>query len=316
MTLALAALLAFTVGAAPDGNPAPTLRPAEPPGPAARPIASAEDLAALCAALAPAERLRGEGNALERGEAGTRHEARRDDALVARYAITLPGGPLAFAPYDAPEHRLTLAEPAVLPVPQSGSRLWPTEERGLAVEVDAAAARRILEAQRAGRLDLELVFDLPEDATCGSDPRGKTFTLPVEPVDWRWADGQVVLARGGAGADRPLVSAAQGGRPSVAVGNPLAGPVEARKAVMARSAALEGCYAEALKLDPALDGVLVVELGGKVAVAADSTGAPELGECVRRALASLSRSGSARVAVPIRFELLPPALARPGGGVR
>lgn len=316
MNLPLASLLTALLaaeGAAPEERPAPEVRLAEPPpGPQARHVGSAADLVALCAALAPAERLRAEGDALERGEAGARHEARRDDALVARYAVSLPGAPLAFAPYDGPERLLALSEPAVLPVPESGSRLWPTEERGLAVEVDAEGARRILDAQRAGRLGLELVFDLPDDATCGADPRGKTFTLPVEPVDWRWTDGQAVLARGGAGADRPLASAAQGGRPRVVIGSPLFGPAGGSRGVAARSAALEGCYAEALKLDPGLDGVVVVELGGRVAVAADSTGAPELGECVRRALAPVSRSAG-RVAVPIRFELLPPAVATQGG---
>lgn len=315
MTLALAALLAFTVGADPDGNPAPAVRAEERPGPVARPIGSAEDLAALCAALAPVERLRPEGDALQRGEAGTRHQVRRDGALAAHYAIALPGGPLEFAPYDGPARRLALAEPAVLPAPEGGSRLWPTEERGLEVEVDAAGARRILDAQRAGRLALELVFDLPEDAICGSDLRGKTFTLPVEPVGWSWADGEEVLARGGAGADRPLVSAAKGARPRVVVGDPVVGPVAVRGAVATRSADLERCYSEALQVDPALDGVLVVELDGKVAVAADSTGAPELGACVRRALGPVAR-GAGRAAVPIRFELLPPVAAAPGAGAR
>lgn len=319
MTLPLAylltSLMVVPTGAAPGTRPVPALRLTAPPvGPAPRHLGSAEDLAALCAALAPAERLRARGDALERGEAGARQETGRDEALLARYAITLPGAPLAFAPYDVAERRLALTEPALLPVPESGSRLWPTEERGLAVEVDAAGARRILDAQRAGRLGLELVFDLPDDATCGSDPRGRTFTLPVEPVDWRWADGQAVLARGGAGEDRPLASAAEGGRPRVAVERPLAGPAAAGRAVAARGAELERCYAAALAVDPGVDGVLVVELGGKVAVAADSTGDPELGACVRRALEAVSRSGGAgRAAVPIRFELLPRAAAGNGG---
>jgi hypothetical protein len=40
-----------------------------------------------------------------------------------------------------------------------------------------------------------------------SDRRGRRVTLGIEPVDWSWVDGEKVLARGGAGADRPVVNA-------------------------------------------------------------------------------------------------------------
>lgn len=329
MTLALASLLSALLAAAPGSvreeeraaraappaEPGAIALPAGPTGPGPRAVSSAEELATLCAALAPAERLRPEGDALERGEATRRQRAGRDGALGARYAVTLPGAALAFAPYDAAARELALAEPALLPVPGGDSSLWPTEARGLAVEVDAAGARRILDAQQAGRLALELVFDLPADATCGADPRGRTFTLPVEPVEWRWSDGRDALARGGAALDRPLASAAQGARPSVSVGDPVIGPAAARRAVAARIADLERCYAGALEAEPALDGLVVVELGPRAAIAADSTGAPELGACVLRALARARPAGGGRAAVPIHFELHPPALAAqdPGG---
>lgn len=311
MIVAIAATVLLAAAPAGGKAAAPAIRHAGEPGPAPRAIRSAEDLAALCRALTPSERLRPKGDAVERGEAESRHDADRDAAIVARYAISLPAAKLAFEPYDASGRRLALAEPGVLPVPEGGSRLWPSEERGLPVEADAAAARRILEAQRAGRLALELTFDLPDDATCGADPRGKTFTLPVEPVEWAWRDGAVALARGGAGADRPLSTAAQGATPRVDVGEPLAGPSEAKRAVVARAGDLQACYAEALRKDPAVDGVLVVELGaGRIGVAADSTGTPELSTCVQRALATLAPPGGGRVAVPIRFELVAPATAQ------
>lgn len=329
MTFALASLLTSLLAASPgsireEEHAARAASPAEPgaivvaaapTGPAPRAVASAEELAALCAALSPAERLRPAGDALARGEASGRQRAGRDAAMVARYAMTLPGGPLAFAPYDAADRELALAEPALLPVPGGASSLWPTEERGLAVEVDAAAARRILDAQQAGRLTLEVVFDLPDDATCGADPRGKAFTLPIEPVEWSWSDGREALARGGAGAARPLASAAQGARPQVSVGAPVIGAPDARRAVAARRADLERCYAEALEADPAVDGLLVVELGPRPSIAADSTGAPELGACVLRAVAR-ARPAGGRAAVPIQFELLPPALAAQGDAGR
>jgi hypothetical protein len=286
---------------------------ADPSGPERPPVRldTAADLTRLCDALDPSERLRTPGDAVARGEAETRHDAERDAAVTARYEVTVPAAGLAFAPYDGPERRLALVEPVQLPVAGGTARLWPTEERSLAVEVDAAGARRIIDAQRAGRLSLALVFDLGDDATCGKGARGKKLTVPVEPVAWRWLDGDAVLARGGAAVDRPLLTAAQGALPRVAIGEPIAGPAEAKKAVVARVADLEACYAEALKRDPGADGVLVADLAGqRPAISADSVGDPELAACVQRALAPLAPAAG-RLAVPIRFELEAPGLARP-----
>jgi hypothetical protein len=183
-------------------------------------------------------------------------------------------------------------------------RLWATEDRTLPVRVDAAAARRILAAQRAGTLSLRLVFDLPDDATCGSDLRGKRYALGLEPVDWTWLDGQAALARGTTSGDRPALSLAQGAEPLVDVGEPIAGPSEARRAVLAHRAELLTCYRRALEQEPALDGLVVVDLGPKVGVSADSTGSSDLTACVEKALATLA--AGARTSVPIRFELLAP----------
>jgi hypothetical protein len=307
MNVTLAALL-VAASAAPSGKVAtPIIRHEGQPAQAARTLAGADDLAALCETLTPPERLRAKGDAVDQGEREARHATVREGALGARYEVKVPAGKLAFAPYDGPERRLSLAEPVSLPL-SPRARLWTVAERGLPVEVDAARARRILEAQRAGRLELVVTFDLPDDATCGPDARIKTFSLPVDPVDWRFVDGDAVLARGGASADRPLVTAAQGAQPRVDVGDPIAGPPEAKKAVLARAGDLEACYAEALKSDPAIDGVLVVEVSqaSRLAISADSTGAPELATCVERALATLAAPGGGRAAVPIRFELVAP----------
>ena len=70
------------------------------------------------------------------------------------------------------------------------------------------------------------------------------------------------------------------------------------------------CYAEELRRDPAIDGVVVVDLGSPIAVAADSTGSAALTACVERALAPLA--GSAVASVPIRFELVAPGEAGTG----
>ena len=299
----------------PEARPAPkaALRATDPgPDRPATLLATPDDVAKLCRALEPTERLRPKGDALERGEAEARQDGEREAAVVGRYEVRVPAQGLAFAPYDGPERRLALVEPVQVPIADGTARLWPTEERSLAVETDPAGARRVLAAQRGGRLALDLVFDLPDDASCGKGARGKKYTLPAEPVSWRWTDGEVVLARGGAAVDRPLLTAAQGARPRVDVGEPIAGPAEAKKAVLARGPDLEACYAEALRRDPGLDGVLVADLGGqRPAISADSVGDGELATCVQRVLAPLAPAQGGRVAVPLRFELEPPGAVRP-----
>jgi hypothetical protein len=267
--------------------------------------------ARLCAALPPAARLRPTGDAVDQGEAEAKHEEARDAALRERYEVVVPGAGLAFAPYDGPERRLALSEPVQIAVGEETARLWPTEDRSLPVDVDAATARTVLAAQRKGTLTLALTFDLPDDVTCGSGARGKKFTIPVEPLAWRWEDGTIVLARGGAGVDRPVLTAAQGARPRVDVGDPLAGPADAKKAVLARATELEACYAEALKRDPGIDGVLVADIGGqRAAISADSVGDADLAACVQKVLGSLAPAQGGKVAVPIRFELEPPGAAK------
>jgi hypothetical protein len=305
MTHALALILAAAV---PSGS-GPAIIHADgsaPETPAIR-LAAPEDLARLCRTLEPAERFRGPGDAVDRGVAASEHESERDAALAARYEVTVPAAGLAFAPYDGPERRLALSEPVQIPVADGTARLWPVEERALSVEVEAAGARRVLDAQRAGRLALSLTFHLPDDATCGTGARGTRFTVPVDPVAWRWMDGGAAIAVGGAAADRPFLTAAQGARPKVDVGEPIAGPAEAKKAVLSRTAELEACYAEALRRDPGADGVLVAEIGGeRPAIAADSVGDADLAACVQRALGPLAPAQGGKVAVPIRFELVAP----------
>lgn len=313
MTNAL--VLLAVLGAVPAGKPsAPVIRHSESaPEPPANRLATADEVAKLCRALEPAERLRAKGDAVERGEAEAKHDAERSAALRGRYEVAVPAANIAFAPYDGSERRLALVDPVQLPVGDGAARLWPTEQRSLAVEADAAAARRVLDAQKAGSLSLSLVFDLPEDATCGTGARGKTFTVPVEPVSWRWTAGETVLAAGGAAAERPTVTAAAGAKPRVRVGDPITGPAEARKAVIAKRSDLEACYARALARDPSSDGVLVADLGrGKTTIAADSVGDPAFSSCVEKALAALALQGL-QAAVPIRFELAAPGAPDPDG---
>jgi hypothetical protein len=247
------------------------------------------------------------------GEQLESHAATREAAIVGRYAILLPAGQLAFSPYDGPERTLSVAEPAAVtlsaPPPAAKAeptqvRLWATLDRSLPVQIDAAGARHILAARKAGTLSLRLVFDLPDDATCGADLRGQHYTLGVEPVEWTWIEGAAPLARGGVSGDRPAVSVAQGAQPTVEVGEPIAGPAEAKQAVLAHRTELLGCYQQALAHEPTLDGLVVVDLGPKLAVSGDSTGSADLTGCVEKALGPLA--SATRSSVPIRFELAPP----------
>jgi hypothetical protein len=329
--LALAAAVA--VLAAPPAQKIPRITHAEAPRPAPLALAGGEDVVALCARLTPPERLRPSGDRVDQGERLGAHAAAREEAIVGRYALTVPGAQLAFSPYDGPEHTLSVAEPAAftleggrgMPGTDAAKvkrepaviRIWAAEDRALPVDLDAAGARRILAAQRTGRLMLRLVFDLPDDATCGTDVRGRHFTLAIEPVEWTWLDGDAVLARGGVGRDRPALSVAQGAEPVVDVGEPIAGPSEAKRAVLAHRAELLACYQGALQHDPGLDGLVVIDLGPRVEVAGDSTGSAELTGCVQRSLAPLA--AAARSTVPIRFELAAPgtsarAIAIPAAG--
>ena len=300
----ISALLALLFSAAPHED-VPRVVHEEPAPASVRPLEGASDVVALCHRLVPAERLRLSGDAVAQGEARSRHEAGRDDAITARYELTAPAGGVAFAPYDDGEQRLEVAAPAVIKLKGGAVLLAATMELGLPVRVDAGTARRILAAQRAGRLSLRITFDLPDDAVCGGDRRGRQYTLGVEPVEWRWMEGDAVLAWGGASADRPGVSAAVGARPMVEVGDPVDGPAEARRAVAAHAAELSACYADALQRDAGVDGVVVVAVGQRVVVEADSTGSAELDRCVERALAALGPVP--RASVPIRFELGAPS---------
>jgi hypothetical protein len=309
MVRALVPLLLAAAGS----RPAPVIREdatAAPPPDVVR-LATADDVASLCRALVPAERLRSAGDAVQRGEAEDRHDADRDRAIERRYQVLIPAARIAFAPYDPGTHRLGLSYRSELRAADGALRVWAVAERGLPVEVSGEGARRIVAARTAGRLVLDVVFDLPDDATCGGVPRTRRWALPMDPVSWAYRDGEVILARGGAGDDRPLLTARDGARPRIDVGEPISGALAAREAVAAHRAALEACYAAALRRDPGLDGVIVLDLSpGKADPVADSVGDPGLAGCVREALAG---AGVERAAVPVRFTLEPPG-AEPAGG--
>jgi hypothetical protein len=313
MVPALAALLLTLTAPAPAGEARAGAAPA---GGAAREavrLAGQPDVKRLCDALSPGERFRAAGDAVVRGEAERAHDLDRAHALAGQYEVVVPAAKLELA-YDASEGTLSLAESSPqLSVAEGAARLWPALDPGLSVEADPATARRIVEAQRNGKLVLGLVFALPDDAACGTGARGTRFTLPVEPVAWRWIAGEAVIAAGGAAAERPLATAAQGATARVLVGAPISGDPGARRRVADRSGALETCYGEALRRSPSLDGVLVARVGdGRAAIAADSVDDAELAACVVRALGP---TGGPTAAVPIRFELVartaPPDASKP-----
>ncbi len=309
-------------GAAPAtvASPAPEI-----PAGAVVPLETARDVAALCAALVPSERARFRGDAVARGDAEAAHDRARSAALARRYRVTVPGQALAFAPYDPDEEALALSPRAVLTGAGGAVRIWAADD-DLSVAVPADRARRIVDAQRERRLALSIVFDLPGDdggSPCAHAAGARQYVLAIDPVSWQYRAAGVVLARGGEGADRPLVSAAEGARPRVEVGVPVgeAAAPAVREAVTARGSAMAACYATALKRDPAIDGTLVIEVqldaqGGKATssrVAADSVQDEglALAGCVRDAVAGapFPRGRGGRVSIPIQFTLEPPRSA-------
>jgi hypothetical protein len=293
--------------------------------PATVELAGAADARKLCDALVPTDRLRFAGGALERGEAEERHAEAREKAIAGRYSVAVPAERLRFAPYIADEGVLTLFR-STMPTTRDGAvRLNASEDAGLPVEADVATARRILAAQREGKLSLQVIFVLADDeeSPCFRVPGASQHTIAAEPVAWRYVADGAVLARGGEGADRPSVSVRDGAQPRVRVGRPLdaADGKDVRVAVLDRLDDIEGCYETALDRDPWVDGAIVadLQLAGagapeKVRIAADSVQNDELVTCVRDVLATLDlRRVQGRAFVPIHFVLDPP---RAGGAAQ
>ncbi len=258
LLLSLALLAPAAASPAPPAGPGATARPqAVQP----RPLESLAQVKALCDALTPVERFAPTGNAVERSRAEGAHEIRREAALTKRYTVTLPGDRLRFADYDSEERTLTLADRSELVAAGGGLRLFTVEDRGLPVTADETAARRILQAGARRALVLALTFVLPEDddlAVCSHNAGALSYTLGVEPMSWEYRDDAVVLARGGEGAERPLVGADRGARPRVLVADMAERDVQG--AVQSRLRDLEGCYQRALQSDPVLDGAVVADV--------------------------------------------------------
>jgi hypothetical protein len=274
-------------------------------------ISTPDEARQLCRAVTPPDRLALGGSSIERSDAARAHEEGRDAALQGRYRVTVPGKQLAFAPYDSDEHTLALWSHAVPAGAEGAARLALVEDEGLPVRADPATARRLVAAQQEGTLELHVTFVLAEDdAPCFALAGAPASTFAAEPVAWQYVAGDEVLARGGQGADLPLVSAAQGARPRVELGKPVdeAGVFEVRTTAPQHVRDLEGCYNDALKRDPYLDGAIVVALeplagAERVKIAADSVQDEAFAGCVRGVLARVDVNGAGRTWLPIHFVL-------------
>jgi hypothetical protein len=290
-------------------------------------LAGAEDARRVCDLLAPVDRFTFDGDAVERGLAEAQRAEERQKALDARYRIEVPAARLRFAPYSPDDRTLSLYRHALPATADGALRLHAVEEGGLPVEADPPTAKRILAAHREGKLVLRVAFVTAEEdeAPCFHVAGTKGWTVSAEPVAWEYLQDGQVIARGGQGADRPLVSAKEGARPRVRVGKVLdAGEGEGRElrlAAIDRLEEVEACYATALDRDPWLDGSVVADLAlagedgapEAVKIAADSVQDEELVECVRTILATLDvRAGAGRAWLPIHFALDPPGAGAAG----
>lgn len=284
-------------------------------------LQSPRQVKALCASLAPVERVHFRGDAVARGKARSAHQQARSEAFERRYQVEIPGSSLIFVPFAEDEGELALSPRSSLAAIRGMLRVWGSEDNDLVVSVGREEARRVLEAQRAGRLVLLLTFNLPEDdeegSPCAHAAASPTYTLAVEPISWVYSSRGKVLARGGEGADRPMIGAAQGARPVVEIGESLPRSGELRRAIAARNGELVACYAAALKRDPTLDGTLAMEVKagrGKalsVRVAMDSLQDSSLAGCVSQIVAKSELPGGPMAAtIPIRFKLVVPDKTR------
>jgi hypothetical protein len=318
----LSTMLAFTfaLSLAVAATPAQAAAPAAdaPRAPAAPLVLeSPAQVRALCDALMPSERLLTRGDVVERARAEAAHDARRETALGARYRVRIAADRLRFEEYDPEERQLVLSERAFLAAASGSIQVWPVEDVGLPVTVDEAVARRITQAAARKRLALVLTFALPDDddVTCGHANGSGRYSLGVEPYRWEYLAGSQVLARGGEGADRPIVTVAEGARPRVSVSDPVGGGRELRSAVEAREKDLQGCYQRALQQNPGLDGSVVaeVELASgavrSVRLAADSLHDEAMAGCVTGIISQVSfpQGADVRADIPIHFELEAPA---------
>jgi hypothetical protein len=317
--------------AASTGQAPAVVRGAPAPASAARGeptvLAGADDARRVCELLSPVERFAFPGDAVERGTAEASREEERQKALDARYRIEVPAERIRFAPYAPDERTLSLYRHQLPATADGALRLHVVEDGGLPVEVDVATARRILAAHKEKKLVLRVAFVTAEEdeSPCFHVAGTKGWTLSAEPVAWEYLQDGQVIARGGQGADRPLVSVRDGARPRVRVGKALdAGEGEGRElrlAAMDRLEEVEACYATALDRDPWLDGAVVADLAlpeergapGEVKIAADTVQDEELVECVRTVLATLEvRGGPGRAWLPIHFALDPPGAGAGG----
>ena len=296
---ALAAALALAWAGARAAEPEPVF------------LKAPADAARLCRTLQPA----GAGAAVGRAQA-------RAEAAERRYRLVVSGDRLDFEPWDE-ESGLRLAPRAVLLGAGRSLRLWMPGGDDLAVRAPRAEAQRIFQAKGRGKLSLRLTFEIPAgeagETPCTQAPSGKSWVLAVEPVSWEYLAGDQVLARGGEAADEPVISAAEGARPRVAVGEAVgaAASPAVRAALQAAIPDLTACYREALGRNPRLDGALVVEisLSGKAGpprsarIAADSVGDEGLAACLE-GVAAKARfpAGKAGVAsMAVQLELAPAA---------
>lgn len=288
-----------------NGQPAPVQVVNDPP-----------QARALCEALTPGERLPRGADVVAQARAEAQQDARRETALAGRYRVSVPAQALRFAPYDLEEEELSISDRAFLAGAGGKLHLWAASRAGLPVHADAATASRIVQAEKDRTLALHLTFTLPDDedeAVCAHAAGSEHYALGVEPFSWEYAVGDEVLARGGEGGDRPLVTAAQGARPRVEVSEPYgAGGREARQALEGRARDLQGCYEQALRRNPGLDGTLVAEVepGRAPRLAADSVQDDALGACVQGVVARVRFPAGDRVDLPIHFLLEPPTAAR------
>jgi hypothetical protein len=291
-------------------------------------IPSVDRMREICREVRPAEGLRFDGNAFERGQKRAAHRRQRDDALGRLFTIDIPAQDYDFLEYDpdSQEMEVDLSEGLR---PQDGRIiLGPQPHDRLDVVVTPELARDLASRHGERHLDLRIGFYLdPQDPVASPCTPSRSNDTPLR-VEVEIAffelrgDGGEVLARAGAVEATPPVrsttpeAALRGANPSVTFG---------QTSVIADGSLdelLEGpggeplrqrftdCYRQRLADRPGIEGTVVVQMivsGGHLRSAhleIDSLGDPGVGACILRHTRNFEypRTVSGAVSLPVRFQ--------------
>ena len=148
-----------------------------------RALDSVRAVCQVCWAARTADRMRFAGNAVQRGQARSRHEEARLRTLETMYTVEVPAAAFAFAEYDPDAGVLSIDTRRNFRLFDGRVELYATGNEPIAFELEAGPAGRLVANQRTGRQKLRLgflvSFDQPEADPCLIRPASR-FTVRAD----------------------------------------------------------------------------------------------------------------------------------------